>query len=247
VLWVCNTVARAMELVDKGIAHKLPIQPYHSRYRYRDRLKRHRSVIDGFRPGKPSVFAVTTQVAEMSLDLSADLLVSEVAPVPSMIQRMGRLNRYEEQPRGVCDALFVRPESMLPYGDEDLYGVEEWFQRVANGEPQSQADLAAAFVEVWSQESSPVAQVDYCEWLDGLWRSLKDQRAIEEAGYTVEVIRQEDLDSASAAEVAIPMPVPKGRAWQEWAREGRYLVVPCGEIVYDPFRGAQWRNRTNSR
>jgi len=247
VLWVCNTVARAMGTVDKGLAHNLPVQPYHSRYRYRDRLKRHREVIDGFKQERPPMFAITTQVAEMSLDLSADLLVSEVAPVPSMIQRMGRLNRYEEQPSVVCDALFVRPESLLPYAEEDLRGVEEWFQRVANGEPQSQADLAAAFVEAWAEETDPVAAVEYCEWLDGLWRSLKDLRAIEEAGYTVEVIREEDLGSGPATELAIPMPVPKGRDWESWAREGRYLVAPREEILYDPFRGAQWQNPTNSQ
>jgi CRISPR-associated endonuclease/helicase Cas3 len=42
------------------------------------------------------MIALTTQVCEMSLDLSAALLVSEFAPLTSLIQRMGRCNRKLE-------------------------------------------------------------------------------------------------------------------------------------------------------
>lgn len=36
-------------------------------------------------------------MAEMSLDLSATLLVTDLAPVPALIQRLGRLNRRAEE------------------------------------------------------------------------------------------------------------------------------------------------------
>ena len=42
--------------------------------------------------------AVTTQVCEMSLDLDADMLVTEVAPVTAMVQRFGRSNRSSSRP-----------------------------------------------------------------------------------------------------------------------------------------------------
>ena len=41
--------------------------------------------------------AVTTQVVEAGVDLSAETLISEIAPWPSMVQRLGRCNRGGKQ------------------------------------------------------------------------------------------------------------------------------------------------------
>ena len=93
---------------------KLPVVAYHSRFRYMDRVERHREVVDGFSSTeKRGLLAVTTQVAEMSLDLDADLLVTELAPVPALIQRLGRLNRRvnEENPGTPRLAFIIPPES----------------------------------------------------------------------------------------------------------------------------------------
>jgi CRISPR-associated endonuclease/helicase Cas3 len=197
VLWVVNTVKRAMSLVTEAQNRKLPVQPYHSRYAYRDRLVRHRTVIDGFGRGEPAMLAITTQVAEMSLDLSADLLVSELAPVPAMIQRMGRLNRFAEIPEKIASVLFMAPESPHPYHGEELEAGEQWVNSLADGEAKSQDDLAHEFVRTSSANDKPDESAAKCEWLDGLWSSRKDVRAIEEAGYTIEVVRQEDLARVS--------------------------------------------------
>jgi CRISPR-associated endonuclease/helicase Cas3 len=102
VLWICNTVGRAQEVFRKLGSDGLPAETYHSRFKYEHRVKRHRNVIRGFDSEqlKAGLIAVTTQVAEMSLDLDADVLISEIAPVPALIQRLGRLNRRitEEEP-----------------------------------------------------------------------------------------------------------------------------------------------------
>ncbi len=241
VLWVSNTVRRVMAALDRALDGGLPVQPYHSRYRYKDRLKQHRAVVDGFAPGKPPLLALTTQVAEMSLDLSADLLVSEWAPVAAMIQRMGRLNRFEEEPSHLGTAFFVEPENTRPYDREAMTGAAEWLTLVADDEPKSQSDLATAFVDVLPGEGDDLESVPHCEWLDGLWQTLKDQRAIEEAGYSVEVVREEDLNVGANVDVAIPMPIPKRPDWKAWDRTGRYLIAPAGTILYDSFRGAEWR------
>ena len=113
VLWICNTIKKAMRIIDKALGMKLPAQPFHSRYRYKDRLKRQQAVVQGFSAMGTPMLAVTTQVAEMSLDISADLLVSDYAPVASMIQRLGRLNRFEESPRELKKAIFIEPEMHL--------------------------------------------------------------------------------------------------------------------------------------
>ncbi len=244
VLWVCNTVGKAMKNLDLAMGSCLPVEPYHSRYRYMDRLSRHRRVIDGFFKSGEALLAVTTQVAEMSLDLSADLLVTEYAPVPSLIQRLGRLNRYEETPEKVCKALLLDPESTAPYSPESMDGLHAWLARVADGKPKSQSDLAEAFCAIDSDLCTSPEPVSYCEWLDGLWSTRPEPKAIDEAGYTFQVIREEDLGKGDNMRFVIPMPIPKVNAWKTWDRHGHYVVAPKGTINYDPFRGAQWQ-KTN--
>mgnify|MGYP001163052751 CR=1 FL=1 len=108
VLWVVNTVERcqqiARDLACDPDADQLetedgiPLFCYHSRYRLIDRKRWHEAVIDAFKArgdhsARQAVLAVTTQVCEMSLDLDADVLVTEWCPAPALIQRMGRCCR----------------------------------------------------------------------------------------------------------------------------------------------------------
>ncbi len=75
VLWVCNTVHRVMDAAAAAEVAGLTPLLYHSRFKYEDRVQRHRDVIAAFKsPG--AALAICSQVAEMSLDLSADLLVT---------------------------------------------------------------------------------------------------------------------------------------------------------------------------
>lgn len=245
VLWVCNTVAKAIVTAQRGLEEGLPVEPYHSRYRYRDRLARQRCVVDGFRPDGPGMLAVTTQVAEVSLDLSADLLVTELAPVPSLIQRLGRLNRSEDEPSRTKPALFLRPENALPYKkkkEEEPYWarIDAWMDDVAVGVPRSQSDLAAAFLRLPEEEDGDVTDDFCCHWLADPWRSEADKEPLMEPGYTIDMVREEDQNEKSLAEVTIPMPFPKGRDWEKWAHRGRYLIAPAGTINYDPIWGASY-------
>ena len=103
--------------------------------------------------------------------------------------------------------------------------------------------LAEAFIAIASKDHVSIEPAPRCEWLDGLWISHKDKRAIEEAGYAVEVIRSEDQYDGNLAKNAIPMPIPQGDGWREWPRKGRYLIAPVGSIDYDTERGAAWKIR----
>src|SRR5262249_33867896 len=88
-LWVVNTVDRAMELYRQVRKRgDWPVVAYHSRFRYGDRVRKHKTVVDAFKGNQGPFLAITTQVCEVSLDLSADLLVTDLAPVPAMIQRL---------------------------------------------------------------------------------------------------------------------------------------------------------------
>jgi len=243
VLWICNTVSRAIGRTKQALNDDLPVQPFHSRYRYRDRVDRQRAVVKGFRPKGPPIMAVTTQVAEMSLDLSADLLISEYAPLAAMIQRLGRLNRFEDVPPAIGKALFYKPENALPYAkkveEEALWHkADAWFSTVADGCPKSQRNLAEAFLRIEEDAKKGGAEEIHCDWIDDPWVSLGNKTSLMEPGYTVELVRQEDLGRWANEEIAIPMPLPRGTSWQSWPARGRFLIAPPGTIQYDIFWGA---------
>ncbi len=96
VLIVANTVRDAQSLYRKlredfcwGKSELL-----HARFIFRDRLSK-ASKVD--KPEEGMIF-VATQVVEVSLDISYDVLVTEAAPLDALVQRMGRVNRYGQQP-----------------------------------------------------------------------------------------------------------------------------------------------------
>ena len=257
VLWVVNTVDAALALATE--AERLGMDPlvYHSRFRYIDRVKRHRNVIDAFKPKKSGVFslAITTQVAEMSLDLSADLLVTQLAPIPSLIQRLGRLNRRAVPggSSGTRPFVVYEPETSAPYKDEDLEFAREWLVKLGGG-PISQRDLVAR----WSKpEAGRVAETppppkDAHLWLDGCFETRPGQ--LRESSPGLDVILEYDADDVKsgrlrAEEVRVPMNQPRGKwgsEWRRWPVVGFCPVAPAEAVEYGPKyhakRGVRWKN-----
>lgn len=95
-LVVVNTVARA-QAVHKALQKKEPparLALVHSRFRPKDR----KAQIDKLpEPGEAKdLIVVATQAIEAGVDLSAAVLLTELAPASSLVQRFGRVNRYGE-------------------------------------------------------------------------------------------------------------------------------------------------------
>jgi CRISPR-associated endonuclease/helicase Cas3 len=236
VLWVSNTVNRCVAVGDHGSDRRPEI--YHSRFRYRDRVARHASVIEAFRHDGVA-FATTTQVAEMSLDLSADLLVTDLAPVPALIQRLGRLNRRSTPETPIPPRPFlVIPFHGNPYDDEALAGARCWLDSLPERD-LSQRDLVAAW-EQTDREEAPV----YSRWLDGGFHTVPDALREDSPGLTVilaEDARAVEAGEADVEEVALPMPPPpRDVDWRNWRRVAWTPVAPSAAIHYDPRRGARW-------
>ncbi|HEX5270673.1 MAG TPA: CRISPR-associated helicase Cas3' [Gemmataceae bacterium] len=244
VLWVCNTVQRAMD----AAASVADLQPnlYHSRFRYCDRKEQHNRVIKAFK-ADGAALACCTQVAEMSLDLSATLLVTELAPVPALIQRLGRLNRraQKDDPKPF---LVVKPmnddgsPAVLPYTPQELEDADKWLTALAAlGDGQlSQADLDRQW-----RENDKASRPEFVasSWLDGGPSTQVLELREASPGLTVVWDRDlEDLKSGKpAAEVAIPMPPPpRGMNWRNWHDFKGIPIVRSDLITYDPERGAQW-------
>ena len=147
VLWVVNTVRRCQQLartLSTRAATRVGV--YHSRFKLEDRQRRHRETVDAFRAptsGEPAaVIAVTTQVCEMSLDLDADVLITEHAPISSLVQRFGRANRHRRRGDGFRALLLTyAPESNAPYDSKDLDAARTFLAELG-GRDVSQRDLA---------------------------------------------------------------------------------------------------------
>src|SRR5262249_44322177 len=109
-----------------------------------DRRARHKAVVEAFQSRPGPLLAVTTQVCEMSLDLDADVLITEEAPIPPLVQRMGRCNRKGEPGDGKIGEVYVYPvQEPKPYPPDELAAART-FVAVLNGKSFSQADLESA-------------------------------------------------------------------------------------------------------
>ena len=95
-LVVVNTVARAQAvhkaLKKKDLSARLTL--IHSRFRLKDR----KAQLDKLpEPGEEKdLIVVATQAIEAGVDLSAAVMLTELAPASSLVQRFGRVNRYGE-------------------------------------------------------------------------------------------------------------------------------------------------------
>ncbi len=103
VCWIRNTVKdtlNAYQLVQNQLNLEVDkVILFHSRFAMVDRLQIEGKVIAHF--GKDSTakqrsgyLLIATQVIEQSLDIDMDVLISDIAPIDLLIQRMGRLHRH---------------------------------------------------------------------------------------------------------------------------------------------------------
>ncbi|WP_166822008.1 CRISPR-associated helicase Cas3' [Thalassoroseus pseudoceratinae] len=254
ILYVCNTVTEALRTAER-LEELSPIV-YHSRFRYCDRVEQHRQVVEAFlREKKTPALAICTQVAEMSLDLSATLLVTAQAPVPSLIQRLGRLNRMEnpERPRPFVIVESVGRDgkySSLPYEEDDLKISQEWLETLGS-KPISQRDLAEAWESLEMSRSSTEPPRWQSAWLD--YGPATPVLELRDGSPTLTIVLEEDWPrlkdpqcAADLVEVAVPMPVRPGNDWQLQDSLGRPVefngvaVARSSSYQYDPHRGAQW-------
>ena len=244
ILWVANTVGRALNLAEEASTRGFQPLVYHSRFRYEDRVRQHGRIISAFRQGGP-VLTIATQVAEMSLDLSADLLVTDLAPVPSLIQRLGRLNR-RSTPKNLKTPkpfLIIEPDTTAPYKSQeepDPFAASRlWLERLGMGSV-SQSNLA----QTWSalddgRQQKPLDSA----WIDGGFETTP--RHLRESTPGLTVLLQEDATAVEYGKidpvrVRIPMTMPNGLDWKRWPQVAFAKVPPPEYINYHLERGARW-------
>lgn len=121
VLVIMNTVGRANEMLRRleaaGAAREVNrgflfqcrgiVCPHHGRFAPADRAELDRQVTNRFGAGSPPgpVVIVGTQTLEQSLDIDADVIFTDLAPMDVLLQRVGRLHRHRRpRPEGFQQA-----------------------------------------------------------------------------------------------------------------------------------------------
>lgn len=127
---VRNTVGRVQETAGRLVAEfgADHVTVNHSRFLACDRARTDRELLRRFGPpgsatDRPGLhIVVASQVVEQSLDVDFDLMVTDLAPIDLVLQRIGRLHRHARiRPDGLN-----RPRCVL-------VGVEDWAAAPARG------------------------------------------------------------------------------------------------------------------
>jgi CRISPR-associated endonuclease/helicase Cas3 len=142
-LVVVNRVARAREIyaalkkLKSDSLNPEHISLIHSRFRPSDRT-RHTKLLfgDGDR------IVIATQAVEAGVDVSARLLITELAPWSSLVQRFGRCNREGKIPAAEAIWIDIQPKDdkddlILPYSFDDLKKAGEELQKLRDAGPKS--------------------------------------------------------------------------------------------------------------
>lgn len=153
-LALLNTVQRAQELYQlfpngtplerdgQRVGKRLPdgteVLLFHARFPAERRQKREDEALAAFGPvaaeGERSgrKVLIATQVAEQSLDLDFDFIVTDLAPIDLILQRAGRLWRHQRGPRPVSEPCLV--VAGLAGAEPPPFGKPLWWDSVYRGD-----------------------------------------------------------------------------------------------------------------
>ncbi|GIW10803.1 MAG: hypothetical protein KatS3mg061_1860 [Dehalococcoidia bacterium] len=172
---ICNTVRRAQDLFqalhDHFAEHERGL--LHARFLAQDRRDREQRYLRWFGPTgeeRPSRFVlVTTQIVEQSLDVDFDLLVSDLAPVDLLFQRLGRLHRHQRKRPPGLEAPLLAVRWPLSRGEEPQFDrgslavydhyvlLRSWWELRNRTSLHLPDDIADLIESVYSEDPTPPA------------------------------------------------------------------------------------------
>ncbi len=183
---IVNTVAQAQSLAKK-LREQLPeydVMLAHARYTMADRMKREEELLR--RLGKKSeagerdgLIVVGTQLLEQSLDIDFDILVTQLAPMDLLLQRIGRLHRHgtRDRPQALKKAMcIVCGFEERDSGSQQIYG--SWLlERTARLLPEKlylPGDISSLVQETY-RDMEPGEEL-YPLWLEHQNKQLEKER-----------------------------------------------------------------------
>ena len=175
VLIVCNQVKMAQQTYESIGELYLEVDRMliHSRFRRIDRNRLETSLKADFNTSNNACIVVSTQVVEVSLDISFDVMITECAPIDAMIQRFGRINRKrtDETIGKYKDIYVIQPsedkKEALPY---DIDILKNSFDVLPDNSLMEETSVQHLIDTVYPE--IPMTSIDYSGSIfkDGQWQ-----------------------------------------------------------------------------
>lgn len=255
VLLVCNQVRRAQELYNR-VAERyntIPVMLIHSRFRRSDRNKLENRLTHELNHAQGACIVVSTQVVEVSLDISFDAMITECAPIDALIQRFGRINRRRTPDTiGSYKPVYVieppgNKDEALPYSLDVLRRTFDVLP--TNGKLMDERKVQTMIDEVYRDISLENIDFSGVAFSDGHWRlkelwhraksALLETLDINSAVCITESDKDNylDADGRTRAQMEIPISYHSiaHRHLDQLAQGSRPFIIP--DKAYDVDRG----------
>ena len=260
ILIVCNRVANAQTIYElmEEIYPQVDKMLIHSRFRRKDRNRLEKELKEVYDKSLHGCIVVSTQVVEVSLDISFDLMITEAAPIDALIQRFGRINRRRTttsvaerkyKPVYVLAPPATRTEC-LPYSQDVL---EQSYKVLPSNSLLREVELQKLIDEVYSKVSDVDISLD-AVFVDGKWR-LRKLRHLPKSAFvekldidSIACITQEDDETGrylnATFEERIQMEIPMRYSSLQWKKlrqlsvGSQPFVIP--DVAYSIEKGVDF-------
>ncbi len=248
VLVVCNRVDRAQVVFEELERNypNVPMMLLHSRFRRKDRALLEQRLHTEFDQQPGPCIVVSTQVVEVSLDISFDMMITDCAPLDSLIQRFGRINRRRTE--DIVRERILKPVHVIspvgaeyrPYSKEIL---DKSFQQLPDGQPLRERDVQQMIDAVYP--TIDLAPIDtHLVWQDGEFllkelchfpKSVLMETLNIESAACILVSDVEEYESGSHDErLSLEIPIPQRTArYRRFTTFGQSEYGNCPLIVSD--------------
>lgn len=224
-LVIVNTVERAQALLKQlearyaGMKNANPeLLLVHSRFRTPERAALNTKLAEQASPDGPGRIIVATQAVEAGVDLSARVLLTELAPWASMVQRFGRCNRYGEFNESAdAQVLWVDVADVSPYETAEFEESRSKLKDLNSAAPATLPAITAAaplhpvlrrkdFLDLFSTEADLSGfDVDIAPYIRDaddadvllFWRDIPtDEKSLDEPASTADELCRAGLGAA---------------------------------------------------
>ena len=160
ILIVRNRVVHSQELFQQ-LSEEFPEVDkmlIHSRFKRGDRKQLETDLKDIYNESSKACIVVSTQVVEVSLDISFDVMITDAAPLDALIQRFGRINRKRtKETIGHYKPIYVLPppedeKAAKPY---DLEIINRSYEQLPNSEVFHERDAQEKIDKVFTSFEHP--------------------------------------------------------------------------------------------
>lgn len=132
---------------------------YHSRFTEPDKKAKEEELIEAlgkeaWKAGRQHGIAILTQIGEMSINISADIMLSDLCPIDRLTQRAGRLCRFDKNKVGKLYVVVPMKDDVLypaPYGTFD--------KKTISWEPCASLELTLNLLECKNYSSNDLVKL----------------------------------------------------------------------------------------